>query len=254
MTARGGRSEWSALLAAAVCILTWLAWPSTAAEATPFERGNKLYEEGKFKEAAAVYESLSQGRMVSAETLFNLANTYFRDGQLGRAIHSYLRARLVTPRDPDIVANLRFARGTVRGDYSMHETVMERLLGYLTLNELAAWSSLALWLWLGLLIAIRLRPAWRPPLRAWTFAAALIFLFFAGWLAGALSQRSQAIAIVAEDGTTARFGPVDASQSALTLPAGSELRVLDRKDDWLQVAARGNRTGWVKTNEVLIVP
>ncbi len=243
-------------LARCVLVLLLVVWsmvPAWSATLT-FEQGNKLYEEGKFREAAAAYESLLQGRTVSVETLFNLGNAWFRDGQLGRAIHCYLRARQLAPRDPDIQANLRFARGTVRGDYSVPETAFERGLGYLTLNELAALASVALWLWLGLLVAIRLRPAWKLPLRAWTYAAAFTFLLFAAWLMGSLAQARQQTAVVAQDGVTARFGPVEASQTALTLSAGVELRVLDRKDEWLQIAARGSRTGWIKASDLLLVP
>ena len=34
---------------------------------------------------------------------------------------------------------------------------------------------------------------------------------------------------------------------------GAELRVLDRKDDWLQVSDGARRIGWVKRSEVATV-
>ena len=77
-----------------------------------FDTANKLYEEGKFAEAAAAYESLVQSRQVSAALYFNLGNAWFKSGQIGRAIAAYRQAEQMTPRDPDLRANLQFARET----------------------------------------------------------------------------------------------------------------------------------------------
>jgi len=40
---------------------------------------------------------------------YNLGNACFRQGKLGFAILNYEQARRLAPRDPDILANLRFA-------------------------------------------------------------------------------------------------------------------------------------------------
>ena len=75
-----------------------------------FEAANKLYEEGKFAQAAAAYEQLIQSGRVSAPLYFNLGNAWFKSGQMGRAITAYRRAEQLAPRDPDVRANLQFAR------------------------------------------------------------------------------------------------------------------------------------------------
>ena len=46
------------------------------------------------------------------------------------------------------------------------------------------------------------------------------------------------MAVVTADKATARSGPFDDAQSAFTARDGAELRVLDRHDDWVQVAGR----------------
>ena len=45
----------------------------------------------------------------------NLGNAYFKSGQLGKAIAAYREAEQMSPRDPDVRANLRFARNQVQG-------------------------------------------------------------------------------------------------------------------------------------------
>src|SRR6202011_968808 len=46
----------------------------------------------------------------SAANLYNLANSYARQGKLGMAVLNYERASLLSPNDPDVEANLRYVR------------------------------------------------------------------------------------------------------------------------------------------------
>src|SRR5688500_8636546 len=84
--------------------------------AADFESANRLYEKGDYAGAAAGYQSVVQSGKASAEVYFNLGNAHFKNGQIGKAIASYRRAQELTPRDPDIRANLNFARGAVPGN------------------------------------------------------------------------------------------------------------------------------------------
>jgi len=75
-----------------------------------FEKGNELYTDGDYRGAIDEYEKVIAAGYESAELYYNLGNAYFRDGQLGRAIMNYIRARELDPGDDDIRANLEFAR------------------------------------------------------------------------------------------------------------------------------------------------
>src|SRR5204862_132447 len=70
---------------------------------------------GPFAEAAAAYEKIVAGGRVSSALYFNLGNALFKSGRIGRAIANYRLAEQLAPRDPDIRANLRFARNHVNG-------------------------------------------------------------------------------------------------------------------------------------------
>src|SRR5204863_6861501 len=75
-----------------------------------FEAANRLYFEGKFSEAATTYGILEQSGEKSPALYFNWGNALFKSGQIGRAIAAYRQAEALAPRDPDIRANLQFAR------------------------------------------------------------------------------------------------------------------------------------------------
>src|SRR5882724_4891553 len=91
-----------------VVILVWLLGLSAvmAAPSGDLKAANQLYDSGKFAEAAAAYEKIEPK---TAYVYYNLGNAWFRQGKLGLAILNYERARRLTPRDPDILANLKFA-------------------------------------------------------------------------------------------------------------------------------------------------
>jgi tetratricopeptide (TPR) repeat protein len=75
-----------------------------------FKQGNQHYIDGEYDKAVTEYEKIIAAGYQSPELYYNLGNAYFREGQLGKAIMNYIRARRLAPRDDDILANLRFAK------------------------------------------------------------------------------------------------------------------------------------------------
>jgi len=219
-----------------------------------FDAANRLYEQSKFAEAASAYEKLVQNGAVSPALCFNLGNAFFKASQVGRAIAAYRQAERLTPRDPDARAHLQFARNQVQGP-TLRPGRWERWLGTLTLNEWTGLSAVALWLTFGLLTARELRPALARSLRSWTLLTGLSTALLLACLALAWTgQTLHKTAIVAAKEATVRNGPFDESPGAFTAHDGAELRVLDHKDDWLQVTDGTRRVGWVKREAVLVSP
>jgi len=217
-----------------------------------FEAANKLYEEGKFAEAAAAYENAVQSGQVSAALFFNLGNAWFRSGQIGRAIAAYCQAEQVTPRDPDLRANLQFARSQTPSP-TLLPSRWQRWLGRLTLNEWTVLAAVGLWLWLLLLAVLQWRPALRPVLRTYAFLLAVLAALLCACAAAALREtRFTPTAIVIAREATVRYGPLAESPSAFTVHDGAELRVLDQKDEWLQVSAGPRRIGWLRRDQTLL--
>lgn len=215
-----------------------------------FETGNKLYEERKFAEAATAYEKVLDSGQISTALYFNLGNAFFKSSQTGRAILAYRRAALLTPRDPDIRANLQFARNQVEGP-TLRPSTWQRALSTLSLHEWTVLSAAGLWLTLVLLAVAQLRPALRAALRTSTFAAGGATFLLAACLFLSLSSSvaARTVVIIAKN-VTVRNGPLEESQSAFSAHDGAELQVLDRKDDWLQVSDGTRRIGWLRRTEV----
>jgi len=248
LSAVGGVVPMLALLAAILLPVPVRAALSSAG----FELANKLYEEGKFNEAAASYEKLSQSGQTSAALCFNLGNALFKSGQIGRAIAAYRQAEQLTPRDPDLRANLQFARNQVQGP-TLLPSRWQRWLGRLTLNEWTLLAAGALWLWLLLLAFLQWRPAHKPALRFYVLGLAIVTVLLAACAGAVLRQaRFTRTAIVTAPDAVVRFGPLGESPAAFTAHDGAELQVLDTKDEWLQVSAGPRRSGWLRRDQAVV--
>ncbi len=216
-----------------------------------FEAANKLYEQGKYVDACAAYEQLVRSNVCSPAVLFNLGNAYFKSGQIGRAIATYRQMAELTPRDPDLRANLQFARIQVQGP-TLHAGRWERFFGTLSLNEWTALASAGVWLMFLLLAALQVRPALRPVLRSLTsaIAGAAIVLCACLGLALAVHAGSKSVIVVAGEAAV-HDTPWDNANSSFVAHDGAELRVLDRKEGWLQVTDGVRRPGWVRKDKAL---
>ncbi len=219
-----------------------------------FESANKLYEEGKFAEAASAYQKLAQSGQASAALYFNLGNAFFKSSQIGRAIAAYRQAEQITPRDPDLRANLQFARNQTQAP-TLSPGRWQRWLGRLTLNEWTLLAAGAVWLWFLLLAILQWRPALRPTLRGYLYGLAAVCLALSACVLFTLREtRFTRTAIVITREATVRYGPLAESPAAFTVHDGAELRVLDQKDEWLQVSAGPRRIGWLRRDQTLLHP
>ena len=77
--------------------------------AQSFEKGNKSYQKGNYKEAIVHYERILKGKKQSAELFFNLGNCYYKLNKVAPAIYNFEKALLLNPNDKDIQNNLKFA-------------------------------------------------------------------------------------------------------------------------------------------------
>jgi len=248
-------SSFPRLFSVFVLLLSFLL-PSFAASdpSTAFDAANKLYYAGKFSEAAAAYENILYSGQKSVALYYNLGNACFKNGQIGKAIAVYREAEKMTPRDPDIRANLQFARNQIQGP-TLAPGRSQRVLGKLTLNEWTLLAAAALWLCFVILALREWRPTLKPPVRLYLSAAAIAtVLLFACVATSWLENRSTRTAIVISRDVPVRRGPLEESATSFTVHDGAELRVLDQNNDWLQVTSDSSRIGWLRRDQVLLSP
>jgi tetratricopeptide (TPR) repeat protein len=220
-----------------------------------FDAAARLYEQGQYRAAAEAYGNLlAQGR-TSAALHFNLGNAWFKAGEPGRAILNYRLAERLTPRDPDIRANLRMTRELVAGGSPVSEAAWRRWTRKLTLNEWAGFTAAMVWLCFGALTWGELRSARSSGPRRLAISAGVAVAVSGTFLASAWQDRraaSEAVVLVHE--AVVRYGPLEVSPELSKVVGGAELTVLDRKDGWLQVSGIPRGPGWIPERDVAVLP
>jgi tetratricopeptide (TPR) repeat protein len=221
-----------------------------------FLQANKLYEEAKYSQAAAMYEDLLRAGHVAPAIYFNAGNAWFKTGQIGHAIYDYRRAEQLAPRDPDIRANLEIARARAGTSIAaLPGSRWTRWVGRVTLNEWACAASAAAALFFFLLTARQISPAFGKSSGgvAGVLAAAAIWLLIC--LGLSIDQRLlEKTSIVLVPEAVVRRGPLEESQSAFTAHDGAEMMVLGRDGDWLQVSGAARQIGWLQQKDVAQMP
>ena len=113
------------------------------------EQANKIFQSGDFAGAITAYQNIITAEGPGAAAFYNLGNSHYRLGQYGPAILAYERAKLLTPRDPDLRANLNLARKAATVfDKSGYDPRLEAVLTWLSVNEWS-WLVAGAALWIG---------------------------------------------------------------------------------------------------------
>ena len=236
----------------ATFVTSAFAW--TSQEILDFHKANQNYRSGKFKEAAVLYEALSDKHQDSGVLFFDLGNCYHRLGKTGKAILSYERARRLDPRSPDIRYNLNYVRGLlqykIEDKRNWYLKAFEEVLNAFTEREILL-GALAIYFllmasWAGAVFVQQGAPwgFWRK-----TFLTVmLVFLAVVGaknaqahWLRGAIVTAREALV---------RYGPSESDQLAFRLGEGLKLYVMDRRDEWSRVLLTNGESGWVKNDQI----
>ena len=220
---------------------------------------NSRYERGEYAEAAQQYEALVDMGYKDAAIYYNLGSTYFEMGDLGRAILNYLRAQELSPRDPDILANLDLARArTVDRIGAERDSLVESVSYFgrrwVTPNELGAFSLL-LWAMTGLGIGALLVYR-RIPLRAFVRTGAAVSAV--AMLVSLLLLLSMLYAnpydhtgVVTAEAVEVVSGPGPQFVKEFTLRSGAEVRLVDSRQGWLRVSLPGGELqGWAPSHAI----
>ena len=211
----------------------------------------RLYENGRFLEAAQLYQQVVDGGVVDSGLFYNAGTAYYRAGEVGWAMLHLERAARLAPRDAAIAANLALVRQQVGGP---QPPLLDLLLAdgraWLSLNEtavLALLSWMAAW---GCWWAYR---RWRLPfLRGVIWGTAVVCLLALLLLGGRLwLERERPLAIVVASQVSGVSNPTQPENELFTLVGGTAVTITIERPDWVYVTQPGSdREGWVPARAV----
>ncbi|RKZ18318.1 hypothetical protein DRQ53_01040 [bacterium] len=245
------------LLLACLLLLPTLAMADLEEARDEARRAAVAYDAGDFEQAATLWESARDAGLDAAVVHFDLGNARFKQGQLGEAIASYLRAARIDPGNPRIRTNLDRARAQIKDvDLSGHALppVLRPFAWGYSLFSANQWLALALLL--GLLLAsLRITNQWLPLPVRWlspatrVLAVALLVATLTGSFRHHLDFGTERAVVVAEE-VEVRSGPGSGYNLAFRVHEGLAVKVADDRGDWLRIDLGGELVGWVPADSL----
>ncbi len=213
-----------------------------------FDTANQLYDQGKFAEAKQLYEQLVAEGQWSANLFYNLANTDFRLGAPGVAALNYERTLALDPQHPEAAMNLGLLRDQT-GARVPPATWRDHLFASIPSDVFDVVGATAAWVAIFCLTALAVRRSAASPNVGLLFVLALLVAAFCG--VGIWHRAGEAsLAIVTAKQTEARLAPADRAGRAETLPAGSRVRAISERGEWIYCALPGGGLGWLPVGAI----
>jgi len=224
-----------------------------------FYQGNIYYSDNDLEEAINSYQKALNCGYESGALYYNLANAYFKNSELGKAIICYLRASRLTPNDPDIRSNLAHARSLIQGGMINPRSpwFMRFFLRFTNLFSLNRITSIAISLYLTLCVLIIIGIYLKRYRRFFTSIDIIIAIFLAiSILVFGVKFKEQVIerhAIVIKQETDSRFEPLDNATTFFTLYEGEKVQVVTSNGEWFKIRRSDGKQGWVKRSDIELV-
>lgn len=220
------------------------------------------YRKGNFAESIKLYEAeIEQNKRNNRESptlYYNLANAYFRDNQIAKAIVNYERALLLDPSDSDIRHNLRFARTRIEDkiDSADNFFVTQWIRSLQNLFSGNRWATIGIALFLLFIVSTgTYMISSRLTIRKVAFYVSLVLLslvilsnVFAFKQKDKIVNRSTGIVMSAS--ASIYTSPDAHSQELFRLHEGAKFRIKRTEGNWLEIEIANGSVGWLQKKNI----
>ncbi|MDD3037638.1 tetratricopeptide repeat protein [Bacteroides sp.] len=223
--------------------------------------GDSAYIKNNYALSTLIYEHLLKNGE-SAEVYYNLGNSYYKIGEIAKAVLNYERALLLQPGNSDIRANLEIARAKTVDKVEATPEIFfvswtKALINSRSVDAWAAWGIASFIL---LIIALYFFIFSKEILWKKTgFISGIVFLIiticsnlFASELKERLVNRDDAI--VMNPSVTVRSTPSEGGTSLFILHEGRKVSIKDNSmKEWKEIRLEDGKVGWVPTNAIEVI-
>jgi tetratricopeptide (TPR) repeat protein len=218
-----------------------------------FEKGNDLYQKGKYDLAAKEYESVLKTNKESVELYFNLGNCYYKLQQTAPAIYNYEKALVLDPSNAAVSNNIKFAQ-----KQTIDEIKVVPKVGFAKLlRDFTGIYPFDTWAWITIAFAMLFLSFFLGYYLSQTVVIKRIFflgmfimlLFMVMSISAAFFEKShfdnEKPAIVFASSAEVKSEPQKASAAIFVLHEGTKVYVEETLENWKKIQLTDGTEGWI---------
>ena len=220
-----------------------------------FNEANDLFISKKYKKSIELYEKIIEGGQENSTVFYNLGNAYYRSGDIGHAIWAYKHANKFSPRDKDIIHNLKIAEAKKIDRinspplFILHD-FYRKIKSSMTMFELILVGGILFFIF-SLLWIKQIFSGKRNVLSKSIFQILLtvIITVHAVILDMAFERKQISNEAIIVGKSEAQSGPFLGDNKVLfQINEGSVVEVLEEKNNWSEIILIDGKKGWVLSN------
>ncbi|QBN19434.1 tetratricopeptide repeat protein [Flavobacterium nackdongense] len=225
---------------------------------TGFEKGNTLYQKGKYEQAITEYKRILATKQHSADLYFNLGNCYYKLNQVAPAIYNYEKALVLNPEDAEILNNLKFAQKLQIDEIKVIPQVgfSKMVHDFTAIFHYNTWAWLAVGLSTLFLFCFAGYYFSRFTFTKRIFFIGMFILLFTMMIcvSAAISEKNhyenERPAIVFAEMVLVKSEPQRASNTVFTLHEGTKVFVRETLDNWRKIQLTDGTEGWIEKTAI----
>jgi len=221
-----------------------------------FYQGNSDYKEAKFDSAIDNYTKIFNLGLENGNLYYNLGNSYFKKGDLGRAVLNYERALILIPNDSDLKSNHEYVLSLLNLGPQSFENLLQKaankLFGELSINFLTVFLSFIYILAFLVLIGGLLFAGAKRGIKFFLLVLMVVFTISAISLNSKITYLNKGAVVISKEADV-KFEPLEAATTYFKLTEGSKVEVLDKTENWYKIKRPDGKIGWIKRGELGLI-
>jgi hypothetical protein len=199
-------------------------------------------------------ELIEKGGVENGKIYYNIANAYFRMGELGRAILNYKRSALYMPNNGNLLQNLEYARSRrlnrieerekariFRTLFFLHyDLPFQARFSFFSISFALAWTA-------GTLLLFFRSGKLKAVLIVISVISGLLLASLVVEIAGGAGYGE---GVIIDEQVTARKGDARTYQPSFTEPLreGTEFQLLEKREGWYHIELANGKRCWIPSS------
>ena len=227
-----------------------------------FKQGVSAYVAEDYETAIKVFSQIAESETVSWELYYNLANSYYRNGELGRAIQYWEKAKVLSPSQSDVNHNLSIANQLLIDKVVLPDMFplfrwYSQFRKQLPLEYALMMTGFLLMIMLLLIGLVRLRQRKNNKVRKAPYISivsifmSLIIIITAITIDTAHTRKKESYAIILEKEVNILSEPVNDATVLFILHEGSKVKINKNiEDSWTNISYFDDKVGWIQNPKI----